>query len=65
MNILFVKIAYDIYKNNIYDIMSLIPREISYNSQILKSDIPGRVTHLQNEEFKILQGDIKKMELET
>lgn len=49
----------------IFDLRYTVNGKTTYNSQLLKSDIPGRVAHLQNEGFKIMQGDIKKLKLET
>ena len=49
----------------IYDLRYQVNGKETYYAQILKSDILGRIEHLQNEGFKILQGDIKKLKLET
>lgn len=49
----------------IFDLQYQVNGKTTYNSQILKCDIPGRVAHLQNEGFEILQGNIEKLKLET
>ena len=48
-----------------FDLQYQVNGKTTYNSQILKCDIPGRVAHLQNEGFEILQGNIEKLKLET
>jgi len=49
----------------IFDLRYLVNGKESYSCQIIKTDLPGRIERLQNEGFKILQGNIEKLKLET
>lgn len=41
----------------IFDLKYLVNSKEIYNCQVLKTDIPGRVTRLQKEGFEILNND--------